>query len=244
VRRAIPFIALILLAAFVLSGFSSQEIVSGRRRSSAAGATVTLVAHAASPCVITGCSGATSNQVDTTNATALVACMVSGTNPPTAPTDSKSNSWGTNFYSALIIGTTYVGCYIVYSPTTSSTHTFTAPGGSTGAYWAWKGTKTSSGVDSGTFAVNHFAASLTCLPGSVTPSQSGEGLMTVVTFNTQGTTYTIDSGFRSPGDVATAFSPYVNSSELTDSSSSAVNLTWTGNASQNLGCSIVGVEHP
>ena len=35
-RRAIPFAALILVAALVLSGFSSQEVVSGRRRASAA----------------------------------------------------------------------------------------------------------------------------------------------------------------------------------------------------------------
>ena len=41
-RRAIPFTALILLAAFVLSGFSSQEIVVGRRRATSA-ATPTLV---------------------------------------------------------------------------------------------------------------------------------------------------------------------------------------------------------
>ena len=34
-RRAIPFTALILLAAFVLSGFSSQEIIVGRRRATA-----------------------------------------------------------------------------------------------------------------------------------------------------------------------------------------------------------------
>ena len=38
-RRAIPFTALILLAALVLSGFSSQEIVVGRRRAAAAGGT-------------------------------------------------------------------------------------------------------------------------------------------------------------------------------------------------------------
>ena len=34
-RRAIPFTALILVAALVLSGFSSQEVVSGRRRATA-----------------------------------------------------------------------------------------------------------------------------------------------------------------------------------------------------------------
>ena len=65
-RRAIPFTALILLAAFVLSGFSSQEVVVGRRRASAAATTYTLVqktiwTSCTTPCAITVSSTGSGN---------------------------------------------------------------------------------------------------------------------------------------------------------------------------------------
>ena len=60
-RRAIPFTALILVAALVLSGFSSQEIVVGRRRAATSSLTVTLFVSngnfGASPTATVGLTG-------------------------------------------------------------------------------------------------------------------------------------------------------------------------------------------
>jgi len=65
-RRAILFTALILLAAFVLSGFSSQEIVVGRRRAVSGG----------SPALVTQCAGGSFGNSTTTT------CYTTGTTKP------------------------------------------------------------------------------------------------------------------------------------------------------------------
>ena len=218
-RRAIPFTALILLAAFVLSGFSSQEVVVGRRRATSSPA-IALVAHGFK----TG-SGATS-ALNMTGATLLVAC-VEGQNSPTAPTDSSSNIWQT----ASAAGASYVAqliavqVYYVYNPTVTSSQTFTNTyANSSMTVAGFSGTLTTSGVyDTGTGNGSAGVHSTTIQPGSITVT-AGELLFSCAYSSGSGG-WSVDSSFV-PLDSPTPFGQSAEDAYLV-AGAGAVNPTWT-----------------
>lgn len=196
--------------------------VSFPRRADAAFA---LVAHAA--------AGGTQNTVtttgvDTTGANLLIVCVSFDTTSTQTISDSKSNTW-----TALTKTTSSSAgavCYYSKNPTVGASHTFSNTGASNFSsifMEAFSGADTSSPFDQENGATN---SSTTLQPGSVTPSQNNEVIVTFLGFNTAGTPISIDGGFTQ-SDTAVDFSSgnhYGGAmAYLIQTSATAANPTWT-----------------
>jgi hypothetical protein len=141
-----------------------------------------------------------------------------------APTDSKNNTW--TALTPQVFGTETIGIYYVFNPTVGPGHTFTC--NSTNGHLfisAWSGTLTTSGVFDAQngFSTTNFLSAVQ--PGSVTPAQTGELLVTSIVTESNDTE-AIDSSFKIQ-DSQYSFSDFAAWAYLVDLGSSAVNPTWT-----------------
>jgi hypothetical protein len=142
-----------------------------------------------------------------------------------APTDSKNNTW--TALPQQVSGAEKIGIYYVFNPTVGPGHTFTCKStiGQTLFVSAWSGTLTTSGVFD---AQNGFSTtnSVNALqPGSITPAQSGELLVTNI-IALQNDTESINSSFTIQ-DTQYRYSDFSAWAYLVDAGFSAINPTWT-----------------
>jgi hypothetical protein len=168
----------------------------------------------------------TTPAINTTGATLLVVMVSSATTSPTL-SDSKSNSWN-----ALNIATSAGGqkgqLYYASSPTVGAGHTFTAAGVNTFpavAVLAFSNVKLVSPFDQQN-------TSNTSQPGSITPSQSNEVIVTGLHVSNLSVPPSIDSGFSVPvySLHAGGVSYGVAISYLVQTSAAAINPTWNAGA--------------
>src|SRR3990167_1389615 len=132
----------------------------------------------------TNTNAITTDAIDTTGATLLVLGIASyAAVGPGTISDSKSNTWVATGVSQAISGATRVDVYYVKSPTVGSGHTFS--GGATGGYpsvfvVSFSGTNTPANRDQENQATEGPPNSLTAQPGSVTPTENDEVLVTFI----------------------------------------------------------------
>lgn len=174
-----------------------------------------------------GAGPMTTGSIDTTGANLLVVAMSCDDAYNTAPTDSKSNSW-TQLTSYT---QTNVRVRMWYSvPTSVGTgHTFSASGGAAGAIYgiAFSGVAQTSPADQQNGA-NGFLTSIQ--PGSITPTENGEVIVTVLGINAAGSPMSINSGFTEVGtehEFAAGVSYGGTAAYLIQTTAAAINPTWT-----------------
>jgi len=233
----------ILLAAPAKDAQMLQAIVGAQQ---AGGAVPGFISSTCSWC--SGYSGTTSPAISTTGATLLIAtCGASSSGALAAPSDSSSNSYHATFATApnYPAGSAYGQFYVAYAPTTSGSMTWTTPGSETCGFSAWKNTlTTSSVVDTTVQASASYATAATAQAGSVTPSQANELLIGMIFFGNISHTWTINDGFTEPTQTQ-VFSPPVLFAYLVDSSTAAINPTWTIGSSSDTGLTVIaGYLHP
>ena len=210
------------------------------------GTAVQLVAHAIAN---THGNGLTLSPIDTTGASLIVIgeCTWS-TGTPTVPNDSANNNWqsGLGTYGS---NTSPANIKLFYTdaPITSSVHTFTDTGDDflAMAVLAFAGTlDTPNVLDSATggSGANPFR------PGSVTPSQLGQLVVTVAcSGESVAATITIDPSFDlvgavlnhdagGPEDIGAAFT--------LATSTSAIDPTWTFAGDSEVAAAIAAFSHP
>ena len=171
--------------------------------------------------VIGGGSGVPSAPVNTTGATLLVVATTSSVSA-TVMSDSAGNSWsyGTTYGS----GVPLTRIAYVLNPITSSTHTFTATATNTTAIvYAFSGSFIGLSAQNG-LAVS---GSGTFQPGSVTPTEAGDLIITGVGSNGITSTSIIDSGFSAPINQLADGGEVNSASYLISPAGAAVNPTWT-----------------
>lgn len=182
-----------------------------------------------------GLNGYTTTGIDTTGANLLVWTVAD--NGGTAPTltDSYSNTW--TLQQRYIPIAVAIAIYYCESPTVGTGHTFTCTktaGANSGQVRAYSGAKSSGTVDQSN-ANLAFGAS-TLQPGSVTPTEDGELVVTAMNFDTAASVPTIDSSFVNVlGDVGSG-GAYIGScsADLIQTTAGATNPTWTYPGTQNL----------
>lgn len=189
-----------------------------------------------------GQNGNTSSAIDTTGATLLVGCMT-GYGIPDSISDSKGNTWTglTNLSAGGII----TRLWYVANPTVGSGHTFTSAGGN--LYQAMH-----TAAFSGVLTVSPFdqengsgAAAATKQPGSITPSEDNELIVTGFGLDSPGGgDATINGGFtiaqQTQYTVATAAGCAL--AYLIQTSAAAANPTWTAPSSTNLNAVIASFK--
>jgi hypothetical protein len=181
-------------------------------------AQIALVAHTVTQ--------TTSSSINTTGATLLHICQVNN-GAITTPTDSKSNTWTAGTLFSNSSQGVFVQGFYAFNPTVGSGHTFTNKSNTSfGGIFvtAWSGTLTTSGVfqspDTGT--VN---SATSIQPGSITPAGVGQLLVSCFQGENAGTV-SINDSFTILDSLSLGGVPARNA-YLIDSSSSAINPTWT-----------------
>ncbi len=174
-----------------------------------------------------GSIGFTTADIDTTGADLLVIMETIDDLYNTDPTDSKTNTW-TQLTSYT---QTNVRVRVWYSVPTSvgSGHNFTAPGAPFGSLFvaAFKGALQTAPNDQQNGA-NGFVNTLQ--PGSITPSEANELIVTVLGINAAGVPISINSGFTELGpeiDFGAADHYGGQMAYLIQTAAAAVNPTWT-----------------
>lgn len=182
---------------------------------SAGSTTITQVGGGA--CNFTGASPIATGVLNTSTATLLVVVSSNFTGSATI-TDSKSNTW-TDLSEYTAANGNKVKISYVVNPTVGSGHTFTATGNLPGlCAMAFSGVKTSSPFDQANGAVT---VGGTLQPGSVTPSENGELLITGVSNDTSATA-AINSSFTGLVQVDTIAMAY-----KVQTTAGAENPTWS-----------------
>lgn len=174
-----------------------------------------------------GANTFSTSAIDTTGAT-LIVCHVTSFAARTL-SDSASNTW-----TALTIKTSANGTsgqlYYCANPTTSATHTFTLTGtafyGTLGVH-CFSGTATTSAFDAENG--NNAGSGTTVQPGSITPSQDGEVIVTGVCWKTTGTgTITISDSMVKDSNAGGGGVNYAGGiASLIQTTAAAINPTWT-----------------
>lgn len=174
----------------------------------------------------------TTGAIDTTGATLLVV-GVAYYDLGAAPTltDSKSNSWNGLTIQDVDNGQPALRIYYAENPTVGSGHTFTLTGSAafpSVAAIAYSGAATSSPADQQNGAAE--TGTVTSLqPGSVTPSEDNEVVVTVLGIDDGGTSQTINGGFTIQESVD--FGPGVHFgirlADLIQTTATAANPTWS-----------------
>ena len=168
----------------------------------------------------------TTPSIDTTGASLIVVTSES------VGTPTLSDSSGNTPYIAAIAGTgpdtSHNILWYFPNPSTSGTHTFTVTVAGTGVAFevtAWSGVLTSSDpLDQ----VNQQSAPGADNPGSITPSQNNE-LVISSAVSSSAVSWTIDSGFTISDQSAPDFSGNQSAQAyLIQTTAGAVNPTWTG----------------
>ena len=201
---------------------------------------ITLIAHGAGQ---TNANTAVTGTITTTGANLIVVCVGTENNSVTV-TDTKLNTY-TLIRSDLTSGPDYCKMYYCLSPTTGA-DVVTAT--STGGYpvisvSCWSGIRTSSPVDQQNGFGNTSVTSIQ--PGSITPSTNGMLIITDV-INDYSTTFLTSSpnlGFTTT-DYLNLSGSAVGGGQayLIQSTSSAVNPTWSGTSAGTLISQIVSFK--
>ena len=187
--------------------------------------------------------------LDTATADLIVINLVgTSTMAGKPPTDSNGNTW-TQVASATTIAPSTVDLWYCLSPTVGAGHEFHSPAG--GSYYpsmqvqAWSGAAASSALDQ---TNENTAASGTSLqPGSITPTQNGELIVTGVLFNSEGTTnIAINDSFditnSYPGVTVVYYGGGI--AYLVQSTAAAINPTWTWAPSMDAAAVIASFKAP
>lgn len=204
-------------------------------------ATITLV-----PSLVarTGGSGAntfTTPGMTTTGASLLVAAVtVVSTASPPAVSDSKGNSWSA-LTAQTISGQQSAQLFYVANPTVGSAHTFTVTGtGIAGAIvvFAFTNIKTTTPADQQNGAKTSASPPVTLQPGSITPSNNGDLVVTACSVGTIGTV-DIDNDAASIFAVAATLpiggtSYGIFAAYGVQGTAAAVNPTWTASSGTDL----------
>lgn len=166
----------------------------------------------------------TTSAIDTTGATSIVVVIVDGAgSAASGVADSASNTWGSPVIGPLTVGSVRLQAWICAGPTTSATHTFSATGGAiygpTLSAIAFSGTLTASVLDQ--YDSDTVTGASTIQPGSITPTEDNEMLVTAVGSN-DGITV-VDAPF-SPAD------GYVSPSGQHQGAALAISLQTTATA--------------
>lgn len=181
-----------------------------------------LIANAAAES--TNSITATTAAIDTTGANLIVLAVNRAVG--VTPTDSKSNTWtsltsrGTDPFTTI---------WYVFNPTVGTGHTFAVSVGNSYPsifVSAWSGAVTSP-FDAENGASS--ASASTLQPGSITPSENNELVITVVGSTVEGTTYSINGGFTITNQVDGADSLAYGGAMayLIQTTAAAANPTWT-----------------
>ena len=173
-----------------------------------------------------GASGLTTSTIDTTGADLLIIGLACDDAYNTTPTDSKSNTW-TQLTSYT---QTNVRVRLWYSIPSSvgTSHTASASGAIAGAIFfaAFSGGKQTAPADQQSGS-NGFVATLQ--PGSITPTEDNELLISVFGINSSGTPISIDSSYTETSEHN--FAAGVNYGGAfaykIQTTATAINPTWT-----------------
>jgi hypothetical protein len=181
---------------------------------------------------------ATSDAVDTTGAT-LIVVATSHFSPTPTLSDSKGNTW-----TALTTygpGSYEVKMYYCVSPTVGSGHTFTLAGANT--YPTFTVLGFSGGSLSSPFDQQNGATGSsfdTVQPGSITPTQDNELVVTALSGALSGTPASIDSGFSTPVQIANGSGAIFNAiAYKIQTTAAAVNPTWSVSATASTGAAAI-----
>lgn len=177
--------------------------------------------------------GGTTSPINTTGASILIVVTTSYVNWPFV-SDSAGNVWQTTAtYNGGFNGLTYTQIWFAVPPTTNSSHTFTIQNNAGGAYptanvYACSGTH----LDHPYARVNGLLNSATAVvfqPGSVTPFETGDLVISAAGTNNQVATATIDSGFNTPviNNGNSGANESLVSSWISAPNTSVLNPTWT-----------------
>jgi len=190
-----------------------------------------------------GSTPLTSGSINTTGASLLIAYsgVYIGTSNP-AFSDSKSNTWTglTN-----IADSQNSRLWYAYNATVGSGHTFTISGDSDLFNQAFCVIALSGALTSNPFDIqntNSNSLQSTIAPGSITPSQDNEIIVTGFASGAQNTTPAIGSSFTLADSTIGSGHGVIGIAYLTQMSSSAVNPTWTGEPANNNQASIASFK--
>jgi hypothetical protein len=186
----------------------------------------------------TGGNSVTTDPMDTTSADLLVACLQYywGVVNPATLTDSKGNTWtlhgGNNTVSPTV---SVLRIYTCFNPTTDAAHTFTVAENATYAaisVLAFVGAaayeaNTSAIVQGGSGAGDLGASAIQ--PGSITPAENNELLITALGRRYITSTANVDSGFTKVGHVVESDGNHLGLDVAfkIQSTAAAINPTWS-----------------
>lgn len=181
-----------------------------------------------------GQNGYTATGIDTTGANLLI--WTTADNGGAAPTltDTYNNTWVLiQRYVPIAVATSMYYCL---SAVVGSSHTFTcnkATGANSGQIRAYSGVKTTGALDQSN--ANLAFGTTTIQPGSITPSENDELIITAYEFDNDSALPTINSGFGNiVGDIGSG-GTYLGSvsADLIQGTAAAINPTWTRTSSNN-----------
>lgn len=177
-------------------------------------------------------TAATTGSVNTTGANLVVVAVVEQQGVTGALSDNKSNTW-TPLTASEIAGGVGGKLYYSSSPTVGSGHTFTIGTSSAPTIYAqaFSGVSTSTPFDQQNGGTA--TGGTTVQPGSVTPSQNNELIVTMLGFNGAATPTSINSSFvKTDEQNFGAGNNYGGAmAYLIQTSLAAVNPTWTDSGS-------------
>ena len=189
---------------------------------------IALVTHTA---VAGNPSGATTGSINTTGANLIVFCIASYISSTLSISDSKGNTWSTltRYWNAATENVSILIAYC-YGPSVGSGHTFSVSGGSSYAsiaVAAFSGAPASpldqqNGSDAS-------GSSSTVQPGSITPTQNNELIVSAVGIDGNGNTPTVDSSISITDTAAWSGGNNfgISLGYRVQSAAAAINPTWT-----------------
>lgn len=190
-------------------------------------------------------SAAVTAGVDTTGANLIILGVSFDTTNPRTISDSKSNVWTP--LTATTTADAGAQLYYSFAPTVGLLHTFSNTGSNNFSsifMMAFSGAVTSP-FDQQNGASN--ATALTLQPGSVTPTQDNELIISHLSFNGAGTPISINASFTQP----TAAVNFLSANHygaamgyLIQTSAAAVNPTWTRTNADNNAARIATFKTP
>ncbi|MFM2357274.1 MAG: hypothetical protein RJA61_11 [Candidatus Parcubacteria bacterium] len=183
-----------------------------------------------------GGNNVTTGAIDTTGANLIVVVVSWYSGAANTLSDSKGNTW--TALTAYAAGNTQQRIYYAYNPTVGSGHTFTATNSSypSIAVSAWSGAATSPyDVENGSSGSGITSKQ----PGSVTPSENNELIITGLGFDTSNT-LSINSGFTISNQLNYTVGNYMGGAMayLVQTTSAAVNPTWSWSSSMGVSTGI------
>lgn len=210
---------------------SLADIIVIRRAPAVGGSPITLGGHDK----VGGVSSGTTPTINSTGATLLVAGVAAYENSPSGQlvtvSDSKTNTWTplTN-YPADTSPTDGVRLYYVANPTVGTLHTASFSGANTYCslfFAAFNNVKTTSPAETPNGASGGAAA--TIQPGSITPAENNELIVSLVHQNSTSAAPTINSGFTIIDTLLEVGGVNVGGglAYLVQTTAAAVNPTWT-----------------